>query len=61
MTDAEKKMNKEDLKHYKDYDTNIRAMVIGLQNSPEPKRRNANNSLQQTGGKPQTGTDNLFD
>jgi hypothetical protein len=30
MTDAEKKMNKEDLKHYKDYDTNIRAMVIGL-------------------------------
>jgi hypothetical protein len=42
MTLEEKKMNKNDLRKYKDYDTNISAMICGLQQTPEPKRRNKN-------------------
>ena len=42
MSNEEKKMNKRDLRNFKDYDTNIQAMICGLQNTPEPKRRNKN-------------------
>ena len=38
MTQEEKKMNKADLRSYKDYEHSLSAMVCGLQNSPVPRR-----------------------
>jgi hypothetical protein len=38
MTGEEKKMNRRDLKSFKEQDNNIQAMVIGINSTPEPKR-----------------------